>query len=244
MIIYPALDLLAGNCVRLYQGNYAHATHYSPNPHEIIDAFIEQGAQWLHLVDLSGAQNPSERQDSFIHNLIRHYAKKICIQVGGGIREKTHIQKLLDLGAARVIVGSLAVNSPSTARLWLNEFGCEKMAFAFDVLENHDKEFVVATHAWKNLSNYRLFDFCELFASFGAKHIICTDISRDGTESGPNCDLYQKIIAQFPGFSLQASGGVHALSDIQQLKNNNIHGVIIGRALYEKRFTLQEANAC
>ncbi|MFT4060205.1 MAG: 1-(5-phosphoribosyl)-5-[(5-phosphoribosylamino)methylideneamino]imidazole-4-carboxamide isomerase [Legionella sp.] len=241
MIIYPAIDIRDGKCVRLYQGNYACETIYSDSPYEIAKQFLDKGATWLHLVDLDGAKNPDENQASLIKELLRLIP--INIQVGGGIRTEAQIDAYFEAGARRVVIGSLACTSPQLVETWLKKYGAERIALAFDI--NFDGITpIVMTQAWQNLSDIALFDIVPRFLSLGAKHILCTDIGRDGALNGPNIDLYQQMIVQFPEINIQASGGISQLDDVRRLKDINVSGAIMGRALYEKKFDLSEALSC
>lgn len=242
MIIYPAIDLRNGQCVRLYQGDYAQQTIYDADPFARITQFVDDGAAWLHIVDLDGAKNPEQSQRALIAQLIEN--STASVQIGGGIRSQQHIMQLLDHGAARVIIGSLAITAPKQVCEWLNYFGCDRIVLAFDITHNAVKQPVIATHAWQTVSQSSLFEVIDCYQSAGLKHVICTDITRDGTLTGPNHDLYRKILDKFPNLQLQASGGVHTLSDIQLLKQACIPGVIVGRALYEHKFSLGEALTC
>lgn len=242
MIIYPAIDCRNGQCVRLYQGNYQQQTTYDNDPYAQVAKFSAEGATWLHIVDLDGAKNPQQSQHAFIAELIT--ASSLNIQVGGGIRSGDHITQLLNSGARRVIIGSLAVTAPEQVYEWLHYFGCERIVLAFDVVYQHSQNPMITTNAWQTITQTSLFEMLKFYQSAALKHVICTDISRDGTLTGPNNRLYKTIMAKFPDLQLQASGGIHALSDIQFLKQAHMPGVIIGRALYENKFTLAEALAC
>ncbi|MDP3560986.1 MAG: 1-(5-phosphoribosyl)-5-[(5-phosphoribosylamino)methylideneamino]imidazole-4-carboxamide isomerase [Legionellaceae bacterium] len=241
MIIYPAIDIRAGKCVRLYQGNYSKETVYSDTPIDAAKQFLDKGATWLHLVDLEGAKNPSANQASLIKELLRLIP--INIQVGGGIRTESQIDAYFEAGARRVVIGSLAIESPQLVETWLKQYGAERIVLAFDV--NFDGVTpIVMTQAWQKLTDIALFDVVRRFADIGTKHILCTDICRDGALNGPNINLYQQMLARFPELSIQASGGIGELDDVRVLKNLNVSGAIMGRALYEKKFDLSEALSC
>ena len=241
MIIYPAIDIRAGKCVRLYQGNYSKETVYNDASIDAAKQFLDKGATWLHLVDLDGAKKPSANQASLIEELLRLIP--INIQVGGGIRTESQINAYFEAGARRVVIGSLACTSPQLVETWLKKYGSERIVLAFDV--NFDGATpIVMTQAWQKLTDIALFDIVSRFLSLGAKHILCTDIGRDGALNGPNIDLYQQMIEQFPELNIQASGGISQLDDVRGLKNINVSGAIMGRALYEKKFDLSEALSC
>lgn len=238
MQIYPAIDLRQGKCIRLQQGKFEQPTEYSADPLAVAKDFLNQGAEWLHIVDLDAAKDPEQSQVKLIAELIK--TTNLKIQVGGGIRSEAQIKNLLDLGAARVIIGSLAAKNSELVSGWLQKFGNDRVVIALDV-QNHNDEFYVALQGWQQLSEYKLFDLLDYYAVNNLTHLLCTDISRDGMLTGPNFNLYQKIMRHLPKLQLQASGGISGLEDLKSLRQQSLSGVIIGRALYEKKFTLSEA---
>lgn len=238
MQIYPAIDLRQGACVRLQQGKFEQQTQYSADPLVMAKEFVRQGAQWLHVVDLDAAKDPAQSQMDLIAALIK--ATPLKIQVGGGVRSEEQIKKLLDLGAARVIIGSLAAKNNLLVAEYLKKFGSDRIVIALDV-QLQQEEFYVALQGWQQTSQYKLFDLLAYYSLNNLQHLLCTDISRDGMLTGPNLSLYEKIIAKFSNLQLQASGGISCLRDLTQLRENSLSGVIVGRALYEKKFTLSEA---
>lgn len=241
MIIYPAIDIRAGKCVRLYQGNYSKETIYRDTPLLAAQEFLNQGANWLHLVDLDGAKNPQANQAPIIKELLK--VLPINIQVGGGIRTEAQIETYFEAGACRVVIGSLACSAPQLVETWIKRFGPERIVLAFDV--NFKAALpMVMTQAWQKSTNIALFDIISRFLGVGAKQILCTDISRDGALNGPNIDLYLQMNAKFPELAIQASGGISQLEDVRRLKTINISGAIMGRALYEKKFNLSDALSC
>ena len=242
MIIYPAIDLRHGQCVRLYQGDYQQETIYHHDPLQQGANFVAQGADWLHVVDLDAAKDPTQNQSVLIASLVKHC--NVNIQTGGGIRSKEQVQHLLDQGISRVIIGSLAVKQPQEIWQWLHEFGAEKIDLAFDIQLNDKEEAMVATDAWQQQSQHSLFDLLEYYQSAGLKHVLCTDIARDGTMQGPNDELYERILTRYPTLHLQASGGIHSISDLKRLSIKKLAGAIIGRALYENKLTVSEALTC
>jgi phosphoribosylformimino-5-aminoimidazole carboxamide ribotide isomerase len=242
MIIYPALDLRHGKCIRLYQGDYQRETVYSADPLSMVNNFVLHGAKWLHIVDLDGAKDPCQSQTELVSKLIK--ASGVQVQTGGGIRTKLQVENLLAQGAARVIVGSLAVKNPTEVAEWFNYFGPEKIVLALDVIFNKNNQPMVFVNAWQDISEYSLFDLINYYKEFGLKHLLCTNISLDGTLNGPDYALYETLVKQFPFLTLQASGGIQSLSDIKMLREQQLGGAIIGRALYENKFTLPEVLAC
>jgi phosphoribosylformimino-5-aminoimidazole carboxamide ribotide isomerase len=242
MIIYPAIDCREGHCVRLYQGDYQQEIIYGNSPVEIANAFAAEGATWLHLVDLDSAKNLSNSQTTLIKRLIKEVP--LSVQVGGGIRTIDQIEAYFESGAARVVIGSLAVTSPAIVQTWLQRFDAEQLVLAFDVTFDLNNQPRVMTHAWQQTSQYFLFELISTYVTQGLKHVLCTDISRDGTLTGPNIRLYQALAKQFPALNIQASGGIRALKDFTNLKQMGVAGAITGRALYEKKFSLTEALSC
>lgn len=242
MVIYPAIDCRNNRCVRLYQGDYQQETVYGDSPLEMVNAFVSEGASCLHVVDLDGAQDPTNHQAAMIGDLIK--STSLCVQVGGGIRTFEQIEAYLEHGATRVIIGSLAVTAPELVQDWLQKLGGERLVLAFDVMLNEQAQPRVATHAWQKISPYTLNELIAAYEVCGLQHVLCTDISKDGTLKGPNTELYASLLKAFPTLSLQASGGIGALADVERLKKVGVSGAIIGRALYEKRFSLREALLC
>jgi phosphoribosylformimino-5-aminoimidazole carboxamide ribotide isomerase len=242
MIIYPAIDLRNGKCIRLYQGDYKRETVYSADPIAMAKGFVSQGTTWLHVVDLDGAKNPEQNQVELIGEIIK--TTNIKVQTGGGIRNTSQIEALLNLGAERIIVGSMAVKDRETVSAWFKKFGAEKIVLALDVMFNNNNEPMVALNAWQDISKYALYDVIDYYKEVGLAHLLCTNISLDGTLSGPDYVLYDSLLKRFPFLQLQASGGVQSLTEIVNLRERHLAGVIIGRALYENKFTLQEVLSC
>jgi len=241
VIIYPAIDLSGGECVRLYQGDFASKTVYSREPLECAREFQRAGAEWLHVVDLDGARVGAAAQTKTILGLAR--GTDLKVQVGGGIREPTQIETLLHAGVERVVVGSRAVDAPSEVREWLSAFGPDGLVLAFDVRLKRAVPFP-ATRGWQTETTTSLWDLLAGYEGSGLRHVLCTDIERDGTLRGPNTELYAEIRQRFPKLDVLASGGVSALADLRALKRISVAGAIVGKALYEKRFALSEALAC
>jgi phosphoribosylformimino-5-aminoimidazole carboxamide ribotide isomerase len=242
MILYPAIDLKNGNCVRLKQGDYDQETIYSNNPFQLLDQFQNAGAEWCHIIDLNGAQSAENNQLNLIAELINQSSLKI--QTGGGIRTFEQAAQLFEAGAARIIIGSLAVTNPEEICRWIQYFGPEKIVLAFDVRLDTNQTPIVAVNGWQNNSSKSLFECLDYFSQNSLKHILCTDISRDGMLQGPNFQLYSQLITRYPNLHIQASGGIHTLSDLSQLSQLGAAGCIIGRALYENNFSLSEALSC
>lgn len=242
MIIYPAIDLQNGKCVRLYQGDFEKRTHYDIDPILMAKQFQQEGATWLHIIDLDAAKDPIYSQAILIKTI--NEKTNLHIQTGGGIRTEEQIETLLASGIKRVIIGSQAVKSPEFVKTWFKKFGGDQLVLAVDVKCDEQGDAYVATDGWQSISDSLLTNIIQQFRDVGLKHILCTDIQCDGTLQGPNIELYKRLLQQYPDLEIQASGGVSSLEDLKLLANANLPGAIVGRALYEKRFTLSEAIQC
>jgi phosphoribosylformimino-5-aminoimidazole carboxamide ribotide isomerase len=242
MIIYPAIDLQQGQCVRLYQGDYQKSTVYHVTPLALLEKFSTAGAAWVHIIDLDGAKDPQKNQANLIISLIK--STHLQVQTGGGIRTKEQAKELLDAGAARIIVGSLAVRAANEVANWLQYFGAERLVLALDIIYAANNQPMVAINGWQITSKHLLSEVIKYYQPLGLQHLLCTSIVRDGTLSGLDCDLYTTLQTQFPWLAIQASGGIHTVADFTWLREQKIAGAIVGRALYENQFTLQEALSC
>jgi phosphoribosylformimino-5-aminoimidazole carboxamide ribotide isomerase len=242
MIIYPAIDLRGGRVVRLTEGKFDQEKSYGTDPLAVALDFKAAGATWLHVVDLDGAKDPNNRQTALVETLAR--GSGLRVQTGGGIRDEAQISTLMAAGAERVIVGSLAVKNPALVKGWLHKFGPDRITLSPDVRLDAAGTPRIAAAGWQETTGIALDDFLTDFLAVGLKHILCTDISRDGKLTGPNTALYADLVKKFPALDVQASGGVSSLDDLRGLQPTGCTGVIVGRALYEKKFTLQEALAC
>ena len=241
-MIIPALDLIEGKVVRLHQGDYGQQRDYGSDPLPRLQDYQAQGAEVLHLVDLTGAKDPAARQIPLLKKLFAGVS--VPVQVGGGIRTKEDVEALLAAGATRVVVGSTAVKQPEEVQNWFRQYGAEAMVLALDVRidASHRKE--VAISGWQEAAGVTLEEVIEQFKPFGLKHVLCTDISRDGTLSGSNVELYREVSARYPEVAFQSSGGIGSLADINALRGSGAQGVIVGRALLEGKFTVSEAISC
>ena len=237
MIIYPAIDLIAGEVVRLHKGDFAQKTTYGTDPVAVARAYADAGASWLHLVDLDGAKDPANRQTVLISQIIDGSGLKV--QTGGGIRSRDDVEALLAAGASRVVIGSLAVRDQQAVSEMITDLGPEAICLAADVVRQ-DGAFMIAVSGWQEASSLTLSGFIEGFMPCGLRHVLCTDIDRDGTLTGPNKALYDTMKADFPAIQLQASGGVKGIEDLDGLGTD---GVIIGRAIYEGKIDLKAALA-
>lgn len=241
-MIIPALDLIDGSVVRLHQGDYGQQRDYGNTPLPRLQDYQQQGAQVLHLVDLTGAKDPAARQIPLLRSLLAGVG--VPVQVGGGIRSEQDVEALLEAGAARVVVGSTAVKQPATVQRWFDRFGADALVLALDVRIGDDGAKRVAVSGWQEASDATLEQLVEAYLPFGLKHVLCTDISRDGTLAGSNVELYREISQRYPQVAFQASGGIGNLDDIAALRGSGVQGVIVGRALLEGKFNVKEAIAC
>ena len=241
-MIIPAIDLINGKVVRLYQGDYGQKTEYTASAQERFDLYVAAGATQLHLVDLDGAKDASKRQLTVIRELLKN--TKAPVQIGGGVRTEQDVKDLLDAGANRVVVGSTAVKDPQMVMGWMEKYGAEQIVLALDVNIDANGQRKIAVAGWQQDSGVTIEALIERFLPAGLKHVLCTDISRDGTLQGSNVALYQSLAAQYPQVSFQASGGIGGIQDIEALKGSGVGGVILGRSLLEGKFTAEEAIAC
>lgn len=241
-MIIPALDLIDGKVVRLHQGDYGQQRDYGSDPLPRLQAYEAGGAQVLHLVDLTGAKDPAARQIPLLKTLLA--GVKVPVQIGGGIRTRQDVDALLEAGATRVVVGSTAVKEPEEVERWFKAYGAESIVLALDVRIDGDNRKEVAISGWQEAAGVTLEEVIARFSPFGLTHVLCTDISRDGTLQGSNVALYREVSARFPEIAFQSSGGIGSLNDIAALKDSGAKGVIVGRALLEGKFTVSEAIAC
>ncbi|KEY57800.1 1-(5-phosphoribosyl)-5-[(5-phosphoribosylamino)methylideneamino]imidazole-4-carboxamide isomerase [Serratia sp. DD3] len=241
-MIIPALDLIDGNVVRLHQGDYGQQRDYGNDPLLRLQDYQQQGAQVLHLVDLTGAKDPAARQIPLLRKLLAGI--NVPVQVGGGIRNEQDVASLLAAGASRVVIGSTAVKQPEMVQGWFERYGADAMVLALDVRIDAQGRKQVAISGWQENSDATLEQVIEQYLPFGLKHVLCTDISRDGTLKGSNVELYQEVCQRYPQIAFQASGGIGNLDDIAQLRGSGVEGVIVGRALLDGKFSVEEAIAC
>lgn len=233
--IYPAIDMRGGKCVRLLQGDYDKETVYGDSPFEMAKKFAGDGAEWLHMVDLDGARDGKRVNDEFVIRAARELG--VNVQIGGGIRTEADINHYLENGVTRVIIGSIAVSNPEFAEEMVRKYGA-KIAIGLDA-----KNGLVATHGWLNTSEVTAVELGKRFADAGAQTFIFTDIATDGTLAGPNIDATRQLALE-TGKSVIASGGVSSLDDLSALKQlsaDGISGAIVGKAIYERRFSVKSA---
>ena len=240
MIVYPAIDLRGGACVRLMHGRFDRVTRYDDDPAARLDAFAASGARWVHIVDLDGAEAGRAVQHGLIGALARRSG--VRVQSGGGVRSADDVRTLLDAGVARVVVGSLAITAPGTVGAWLAEFGADRLTLAVDVRADGER-FVPALKGWTEAAGIDLWTALDAYPPGLARHVLVTDVGRDGALSGPNLALLAEVGRRRPDLRLQASGGVSGLADLAAVRALGCDGAIVGRALYEDRFTVEQALA-
>lgn len=241
-VVYPAIDVRNAQVVRLAQGDYARQTTYSDDPLAQAGRYAQAGAQWLHLVDLDAARAGGYTLLPLLQALATQTALKV--QTGGGIRSDADVARLLDAGAQRVVIGSLAVREPETVAGWIARFGAEHITVALDTRQDANGSWRLPVHGWTEDGARELDALAATYADAGLRHLLCTDIARDGMLSGPNQALYQHLLAQCPTLAVQASGGVRDVSDVAAARSSGCAGVVLGKALLEGRLELAEALAC
>ena len=238
MLLIPSIDLRGGRCVRLREGDFATETAYRVEPLVLAQRYQAFGARWLHVVDLDGAKDGLPRNTDVIQSLARH--PSLCLQVGGGVRSAAAIETLLSAGVARVVIGTAAALQPEEVAVWLKHFGAERICLAFDVRLGPNAEPQVRTDGWTRNSSLGLMQAIEAFSRDALRHVLCTDIQRDGTLRGPNFRLYRQCLAQFPEFKWQASGGIRDSLDLTVLKGAGLSAAVTGTALLEERISPTE----
>ena len=242
-MIYPAIDLMDGGCVRLLKGDFNQRTNYDISPLQVARRCAEAGAEWMHIVDLDGAKHGKTEQADLIIQIAKESG--LNIQTGGGLRELAHIERLLSGGVQRVVIGSLAVTHPQMVKFWINDLGHDRIVLALDVNKNEeDGQYYPATRGWTESGSKTLNTVLDDYMGSGLKTVLITDIERDGVLKGANVDLYKQIATDYPTLQLITSGGVGTLAHVRKLKKLKPHGIIIGKALYEDKFTLTEAIEC
>jgi phosphoribosylformimino-5-aminoimidazole carboxamide ribotide isomerase len=236
--LIPAIDLKAGHCVRLLHGDFAAETRYGADPDALLEKYRSMGADWLHVVDLDGAKDGSLGNRAIIERLAAQ--KPVKVQVGGGLRNTAAVSQILDLGAARVVIGSAAVTHGDQVRTWLDHFGPERVTLAFDVRLDGAGIPRLQTHGWQRQSELSLWSAVDNFTGSQLKHVLCTDVGRDGALTGPNIDLYQEAVRRHPQIEWQASGGVRDARDLHALSDAGAAAAISGKALLEELIPMED----
>lgn len=233
MRIIPAIDIIDGKCVRLTQGDYNQKKVYSENPVDVAKSFQDAGLEYLHLVDLDGAKAGKVTNWKVIREICSNTA--LNVDFGGGVKTEEDVEKLFDEGIKQVTLGSIAVKDPDKVSRWIARFGTERIILGADV-----KDEKIAISGWLESADMHIISFLADYSAWGIEHVVCTDISTDGTLKGPNLLLYTKITEAFPEIKLIASGGIGSMEDLRDLEKINIEGVIIGKAIYEGKISLAE----
>jgi len=241
MRIIPAIDLKDGKCVRLLQGDFERTTEYSGDPASVGRQFSALDVEDLHIVDLDGARTGTQENRAIVVEIASQSGLRI--QLGGGIRTREDVAGWLQNGVARCVVGSLAINQPEIVQEWAREFGPDAIVLALDVRIDHAGIPMLTTHGWTKDSSVSLWDCIDQYGDAGIRHVLCTDVARDGAMAGPNFGLYRDILARYPGLLLQASGGVRNIDDLQKLRDMNVPAAITGRALLDGTISATEVVA-
>jgi phosphoribosylformimino-5-aminoimidazole carboxamide ribotide isomerase len=238
MRLIPSIDLRGGRCVRLLRGDFAAETQYDYEPHELLARYRALGATWLHIVDLDGARDGRLANRDVIVSLASQ--KAVNLQVGGGLRALAVVDDLLRQGVDRAVIGSAAIEQPAEVAGWLSRFGAERICLALDVRLDANGAPLIQTRGWTQGTQRSLWDVVESFLPAGLKHVLCTDVDRDGALEGPNTSLYAEALRRYPQIEWQASGGVRDARDLAALDALGMAAAVSGKALLEQRMTAAE----
>lgn len=237
--LYPAIDVRNGVVVRLHQGDYARETRYAPAPLDLATTYAQQGAQWLHLVDLDAARSGGYTLAPLLAGIAGRTGLRV--QTGGGVRSEKDVAAILDAGASRVVIGSLAVREPDRVLAWISRHGADRITVALDARRDAQGVWRLPVAGWTQDSGASLETLVARFSDGGLRHLLCTDIDRDGTLGGPNLDLYRYLVELAPGLCVQASGGVRGIADVLAAREAGCAGAVLGKALLEGAFDLSDA---
>ena len=242
VLLIPSIDLRDGACVRLLRGDFAAETRYDLDAHELLTSYRALGASWLHVVDLDGARDSTRGNHALVQALCqqRRAERPLQLQVGGGVRDASDVDALLRLGVARVVVGSAAAERPAEVAAWLQRYGAERICLAFDVRLDADGVPRVQTRGWREATALSLWDAVAAFAAQDLRHVLCTDVDRDGALAGPNLALYREAQRRFARVRWQASGGIAQGADLGALAATGVAAAISGKALLEQRISVEE----
>ncbi len=232
MRIIPAIDIIDGKCVRLIKGDYATQKTYNEDPLEVAKAFEGIGISYLHVVDLDGAKAKSIVNHKVLEKLATH--TRLKIDFGGGLKSDEDLNIAFECGAQQITGGSIAVKQSETFKAWLTRYGGDKIILGADVKDKR-----IAISGWTETSDQELIPFIQKYQEEGVRYVICTDISKDGMLEGPAFELYQSLMEACSGIKLIASGGVSDMAELPQLAQLGCEGVIIGKAIYEKKISLK-----
>lgn len=235
--IIPAIDIIDGKCVRLTKGDYDQKKIYNDNPLEVAKQYEDAGVKRLHLVDLDGARSKHVVNLKTVENIATK--TKLIVDFGGGVKTDDDIQKAFNAGASMITAGSIAVTNKEQTLKWIKSFGAEKIILGADV-----KNGFISINGWKEEGQDKLLPFIKFYAEQGITNVLCTDISKDGMLQGPAVDLYKQILQEQPTLNLIASGGVSSMQDIYDLNEANVPQVVVGKAIYEGRITIEDIKKC
>ncbi len=230
--LIPAIDIINGQCVRLTKGDYDQKTVYG-DPLDMAIEFERIGFERLHMVDLDGAKSKHVVNDGVLSSIAQN--TQLTVDFGGGIKTDEDIERAFEAGAKMVTVGSIAVTEPQLFIEWLNKYGAERLILGADVRNGK-----ISINGWKEDSSEDLLPFLQKYIDAGVRHVLCTEISKDGTLTGPAIELYSKIMERYPNLHLIASGGVSSIEDIKALERAGIPAVVFGKAIYEGKINLKE----
>ena len=236
MKIIAAIDIVEGKCVRLTQGNFGKMKVYTEDPVEMALKFQDADLEYIHVVDLEGAQRGAVVNWKTLEDIRANTALRI--DFGGGVKTTEDVEALLELNIDRINVGSVAVREPQKFIGWIERFGADNFILSTDVKGNEIK-----VNGWQDKTGVTIYDIIQQYIPTGIKHVTCTDISADGTLGGPNLALYKKLLNHFPDIKFIASGGVASMDDLDKLKHIGVQGVIIGKAIYEGKLSLAQLAA-
>jgi len=238
VLLIPSIDLRGGQCVRLLKGEFHAETRYDVDPVELLNRYADAGVRWLHLVDLDGARDGTPGNRALIARMAGQ--PRVRIQLGGGLRTRELAEAALEAGVSRVVIGSAAVEDPDMLRALLAAHGADAVCLAIDVRVDEGGTPRVRTKGWVQEHPLSLWELLESFAGTPLKHVLCTDIERDGALGGPSVDLYAEALRRFPRIAWQASGGIRSADDLARLDAMGMAAAVSGKALLEGRITLEE----
>lgn len=232
MVIIPAIDIIEGKCVRLSQGNYDVCTVYSDSPVQIAKAYDEAGFSRLHVVDLDGAKCSSSMNSDILEEITT--TTSLTVDFGGGIKSDADIERAFKYGAKYVCVGTIARNNPELVKQWLDKYGAERIILSADLNDGR-----IAVNGWKEITDMTIYELLDIYEG-RIQNMMCTDISRDGMLQGTAVELYEELVRRYPNMNIIASGGVGSADDIRRVAATGVQGVVVGKAIYEGRITLEE----
>jgi phosphoribosylformimino-5-aminoimidazole carboxamide ribotide isomerase len=236
-VVIPAIDLRGGRVVRLRQGDYTQQTMFEFNPVRLAAGYAADGATWLHAVDLDGARSGHFENLDIIAAIA---ANGMHVQAGGGVRDIAGLNRLFDVGVSRAVIGSIAVREPETVKGWLGRYGPERLTLALDT-RLRNGAWTLPSAGWTQAEAHVLDELAPWYVAAGARHLLCTDIDRDGMMTGPNLDLYAHLARIAPTLQVQASGGMRSVEDVAAIGHAGLAGVILGRSLLEGALTVRSA---